>query len=144
MWNKLIPTGIVCIVASVLICRWWCPICPSVVLTPCKCDCPVTVEVEISDGCSPVYASGGSADPLNVDPGDVVIFTNKNADEAELSWTSGSPFYEAFIKIDPGAQYVAVVRLDAGGSAGITYDYSLQCGGGVVGNPQVNVGGGGP
>jgi len=102
------------------------------------------VEVLISDGCSPVYAAGGAADPLNVNPGEVVIFTNRNEKVARISFTSGTPFHTDFIRIDPGAQYTVVVRDDAGGTPTASYEYALECEGGVVTNPKVNVGGGGP
>jgi len=148
MGRKLLLTGIICIVVSVAICKWLCVINPPIVTKPTDtegtdCTCPKHVEVEVSSGCSPVYPGGASADPLDVDEGDIVIFTNKNANTAEISFTSASPFSTDFIRIEPGAQYVAVVRDDAGGSPPVDYSYSLVCGGGTVTNPKVNVSGGG-
>jgi hypothetical protein len=80
---------------------------------------------------------------IYVDPGDIVIWNNESADTVWINFdpADGTPFARTETTLFPWSQRTQKVREDAGVA---TYSYTLKCGsGGIIGGPEVKVGGGG-
>lgn len=103
----------------------------------------ITVTI---NGCAPRDDSGAHLDVVNVNEGDLVVWSNDNGGPVTLSFAA-ELFGAGELTLRDGRSVSVRVRE---GTAGNSYDYWIGCqsdAGGPArstsGNPKVNVGGGG-
>ncbi|MBC8424956.1 hypothetical protein H8E07_12600 [bacterium] len=100
------------------------------------------VDVTIDKGCVLKYDDGTSADPVEADRNDFVVWHNSRVSEAVvITFTGASPFSVSEITVPANGQVSRQVRSDAEET---DYDFDLTCGGDTRTGPKLSIGGGGP